>query len=122
MYEYRATLLRVIDGDTVHLALDLGFDVTLNVTGRLHGINTPEMNTPEGRAARDYLDGLINPYGPTLRSAQLLVRTVKDKREKYGRYLVTLWRATEDPATPSINERLITAGHAQPYPAEVRQG
>jgi micrococcal nuclease len=123
MYEYRATLLRVVDGDTVHLAVDLGFDVTLNITGRLHGINTPEMNTEAGHAARGYLLDLIGPAEPGVWLGRLLVHTVKDRREKYGRYLVTLWRDGEDTdQAPSINQRLVGAGHAQPYSGGTRHG
>lgn len=114
MYEYRATLLRVVDGDTVHLAVDLGFDTTHHITGRLLGINTPELPTPEGKAARQHLLDLL--------SLNLLVHTVKDRREKYGRYLVTLWRDGEDTSGPSINQRMVDDGHAQPYSGEARRG
>lgn len=41
MYEYRATVIRVIDGDTVDLRIDLGFDASINVRVRLDGIDAP---------------------------------------------------------------------------------
>ena len=46
MYEYRAKIIKIIDGDTVDVDIDLGFDVILsNQRVRLHGIDTPESRT-----------------------------------------------------------------------------
>lgn len=60
-YRYRASLIRVIDGDTYVLDVDLGFTVHAHVTVRLRGLDTPERHTPAGQraaaAARDYLIG-----------------------------------------------------------------
>lgn len=130
MYEYSASVLRVVDGDTVHLAVDLGFDVTHRVTARLSGINAPEKGTPEGRLAADWLTRLVafavTTFPPPLSIPvvgwPVVVRTDKDRREKYGRYLVRLWRAGEDLSKPSINERMVAAGHAVEYHGEARHG
>ncbi len=62
MYEYRARITRVIDGDTVEAEIDLGFHVSLTVTLRLAGINAPETKgteRPRGLAATRSLDALI---------------------------------------------------------------
>jgi micrococcal nuclease len=110
MYQYRATVLRVIDGDTVHVDLDLGCDVHQRMTLRLFGINAPEMRTPEGPAARDHLIrllGLVEGLGFPV----VVVDTIKDRREKYGRYLAVL--STIDGL--NVNERMILDGHAVPY-------
>lgn len=108
MYEYRAAVLKVVDGDTVHLMVDLGFDVQRKDSFRLFGINAPEMSTPEGIAAKDHLSLLLayragdpNP---------LTITTVKDRREKYGRYLATLWMGGE-----SVNLKMVQDGHAVEY-------
>lgn len=103
MYEYRALILRVVDGDTVHADVDLGFDAHQRMTLRLAGINAPEMGTPEGVAAKQWLaDALLGAHaGP------LTIRTVKDRREKYGRYLATLYVNGVD-----LNEAMVAAGHA----------
>ena len=45
MYEYSATIRRWVDGDTVDVTLDLGFDILYNNRIRLFGINTPESRT-----------------------------------------------------------------------------
>lgn len=110
MYEYRATLLRVVDGDTVHLEVDLGLDVRLQIGTRLAGIDAPELNTLAGKASRDYLRLLIPPGTP------VTVRTEKDRREKYGRYLV--WITMLDGV--DVNGLLVAEGHARPYDGGAR--
>lgn len=81
MYEYLATIEKVVDGDTLHVTIDLGMDCSVKTTIRINGINAPEMSTDEGRAAKDYASSLL-PVGE-----KVILRTIKDKREKYGRYL-----------------------------------
>lgn len=56
MWSYRATLNRVIDGDTYVLDLDLGFHVKLTETIRLLGIDTPERGTAAGRRATAFVN------------------------------------------------------------------
>ena len=61
MYEYAATVERVVDGDTIDVTLDLGFSIQYQARIRLHGINTPESRTRDkaekarGLAAKDYV-------------------------------------------------------------------
>jgi endonuclease YncB( thermonuclease family) len=106
MYEYRATIIRVVDGDTVHALVDLGCDVEIALTIRLAGIDCPELGTPEGAAAKEYAEEWFAAAGPSL-----VLNTVKDKREKYGRYLGYF-----RDATGCLNAELLTSGHAVPYP------
>lgn len=105
MYEYRAQILRVIDGDTVRCRVDMGLDARLDLTLRLAGIDTPELPTAEGIAARDTLTAWLADIGN-----EVIVRTIKDRREKYGRYLAKLY----DPRNlqASLNEQLVMAGLA----------
>ena len=108
MYEYRARIVRVIDGDTVKAEVDLGFHISSRMTMRLFGINTPEIkgvSRPEGLAARDFLIQLIDTY--THDTGELTIRTQKDATEKYGRLLATLLADNVN-----LNEALIAAGHA----------
>ena len=107
MYEYRAAIIRVVDGDSLHAEVDLGFDVRMRMKLRLAGVNAPEMNTLEGKTARGYL---IELFG-TLPAAVTL-RTEKDRQEKYGRYLAWIHL----PDGRSVNELLLATGHAIPYP------
>lgn len=105
MFEYRCTVLRVVDADTLHVEVDLGLDLRTRLTIRLDGVDAPEMSTPEGVAARDFVLGWVAEPGP------LTLRTTKDRREKYGRYLGVV----HGQYGPSLNAVLVTAGHAKPY-------
>ena len=93
----------MVAGDTVWLDVELGFDVKRKDSFRLFGIDAPEMSTPEGVAARGWLI-------EKLARGLSMVTTHKDDREKYGRYLATLWAGNEN-----INEAMIKAGHAVAY-------
>lgn len=109
MYEYRATILRVVDGDTVHAEIDLGLDVSTRITLRLAGLDAPEASSPEGIAATAWLA----EHAPV--GSRLIVRTTKDHREKFGRYLGTLIADGVE-----LNAAMIAAGHASPYGGERR--
>lgn len=110
MYEYRATIVKVIDGDTVEAHVDLGFAVSFVERFRLYGINAPETkgeSREDGRAATEFLRTLIAKHAP---DSVLTIHTHKDKREKYGRYLAVLLAGSLN-----LNEVMVNAGHAVPY-------
>lgn len=113
VYERHATVTKVVDGDTLHLDVDLGCDITVAMTVRLFGVNAPEHGTPEGDAATAFVRSWVATWG----ASPFRLRTVKDKREKYGRYLADL--LTYD-AEPSLCEALLAAGHAVPYDGGAR--
>lgn len=80
LFIYAAQVTHVIDGDTLELMIDLGFDVHKAHRIRLRGINTPERNTPEGdRAAAFVQERLKN-------CARVVVKTSR-KIDMYGRYI-----------------------------------
>jgi micrococcal nuclease len=110
MYEYQATILKVVDGDTVHARVDLGFDTHVGMKLRLSGINAPEMKTPEGLPAKDHLTQLLGQHGPT-GQVPLVIRTEKDRTEKYGRYLATLLL----PEDVDLNRQMVVDGFAVVY-------
>lgn len=96
-----ATVLRVVDGDTVHLDLDLGWDVGIKKNCRVLGINAPEMNTPEGVAAKAYASMLLNVGDAVVFTSHRL--------DKYGRPLGEIkYDGGGDFAT-----NMLTAGHAK---------
>jgi micrococcal nuclease len=115
MYEYTAKVLRVVDGDTLDLDVDLGFRVHLTDRYRLAGIDAPESVGPRasdaGRAAKVWLEREL-PTGTLVR-----VRTDRDKAEKFGRWLATVFRldAAGHPDAHSINDAMVAAGHARAY-------
>lgn len=60
MYEYRAKVLRVVDGDTLYLAVDMGLETTRILDVRLYGINCPEMHdAPAGATAKAYTEAWV---------------------------------------------------------------
>ena len=91
MYEYACTVDRVVDGDTVDVVLDLGFDVSFFSRVRLYGIDTPESRT---RDKDEKARGLISKkfLQEALADQEVVIKTkLKDSRGKYGRVLGELW-------------------------------
>ena len=88
MYEYACKVKRVVDGDTVDVVLDLGFDVSYSCRVRLYGIDTPESRTrnkdekARGKMAGSFLKEAIED------GEKVVIQTkLKDSRGKYGRVL-----------------------------------
>lgn len=110
MYEYNARLVKVHDGDTCTLDIDLGFSFWhLKQSVRLFGINAPELATPEGKTARQYASDYFGAL-----DTLVVIRTLKDAHEKYGRWLVKIWRA-DSVTGPSLNDLLVSSGNAVVY-------
>lgn len=109
MYDYNATLIAVIDGDTVDLDIDLGLDIHNMIRVRLYGINTPELHSssPAQRALATKAKQFAIDF---LTGKNITIQTYKDRKEKYGRYLATIF-ANGD----SLNLALITSGLAVEY-------
>ena len=63
LYTYKATVERVIDGDTLLVRIDLGFRTTIQERVRLRGIDEPEMSTAEGKRTRDYVKATLGDPG-----------------------------------------------------------
>ena len=118
MYQYRATVLDCHDGDTLHLAVDLGCDITVRMTVRLLGINAPELATADGKTARDFIVSLL----PSDR--QVWIATTKDRKEKYGRDLgrVFLDRASMegDVSAGCVNDLMVAGSYAVRYTGGAR--
>ena len=119
IYIYKAELIRVVDGDTVDLMIDLGFDTSRKERFRLYGIDAPEMNTAEGKEAKAWLIGVLGPYGAIY--VQTIQLSTKAKRDKYGRFLAVLYDELptlvpimREPIHPmSINAQMMVEGHAK---------
>lgn len=103
MYEYRAFVVRVIDGDTVIMDVDLGFYTYSRMSCRLYGINAIELNQPGGSAAHTHLAGLL-PEGKGV-----IVKSVKP--DKYaGRFDAIV--LVIDPVLIIINDQMVSDGYA----------
>lgn len=109
MYEYKANVMRVVDGDTVVLDIDLGLSVwQRDEHVRLLGINAPEMRRPtleRGRAAKAFLAEIL-PVGQ-----EVIINTVKDKSDKYGRYLARIYVEGQ---SMTVNDLMLSEGHGVP--------
>ena len=110
-YVYHASLVDVVDGDTIKVEMDVGFELTLNVVVRLENINAPEINTAAGKRARDFI-------AKKLKGAHLVIET--KKRGKFGRYIAKVYyhRTRSDYREilqygSLINDDMIQARHAK---------
>lgn len=120
MYEYRASILRVVDGDTVDVDIDLGFGVWLrNERVRIMGIDTPESRTSDsiekkfGLAAKARLKSLLG------KQAVLKTQVSKDGEDmkgKFGRILgdFVCWDAKNDRES-MVTTIMIAEGHCVSY-------
>jgi micrococcal nuclease len=121
MYEYKAIVDRVVDGDTIKCTIDLGFSTWKKVTVRMEGINTPESRTRDleekklGLAAKDRLIEMLeyNDNKCVLKVSGL---------GKFGRALATVYVDTLSSLAENsslteinINQQLIEEGHAVVY-------
>lgn len=126
MYEYRVKILRVVDGDTVDVDIDLGFGVWMHKERvRLYGIDTPESRTRDkeekkyGKAAKAFLQEKLEAGTP-------LLRTFKDGVGKYGRILGEFWVEEHNEehnitAKTNINQLMVEEHHAAPYHGQSKE-
>jgi len=104
-FTYNAEVLKIHDGDTITCNVDLGFSVKVVMTFRLKGIDTPELigvNRQKALDARDFLKSKL--------TKNIIIKTYKDQREKYGRYLCEIFIGKI-----SINQLMIKEGYAIAY-------
>ena len=118
MYEYKAKITRVVDGDTVDALIDCGFSIFRQERIRLYGIDAYESRTRDkeekkkGLAAKARLKELVKE-GKSL----VIVRTEIDKKGKFGRLLGRIYHPLEfgQLGGLSYNEILVKEGHAVNY-------
>jgi endonuclease YncB( thermonuclease family) len=89
LYTYSARVVRVVDGDTLLLEIDVGFRMRSEQKVRLRGINCAESGTLKGDATAGFVAQQLYAKSPDNGAPAVAVRTYKS--EKYGRYLVDLW-------------------------------
>jgi micrococcal nuclease len=110
-YVYNAIVKSIYDGDTIKVDIDLGFGVWLHDQNiRLSGINSPELKGSSkilGEKSRDRLSNL-------LLNKTIKLETIKDKKEKYGRWLGIISIKIMDKET-CINDLMISEGLAVKY-------
>lgn len=110
LYNYKATVERIIDGDTIEFTIDVGFKTYMRMNMRLAGIDAPEIKTQEGKDAKKWLSEQL-PIGHEV------LLNVYRTADKYGRYLaIVTYNGIE------INNLLIKSGHAVEYHGGKRGG
>lgn len=119
MYEYKATVIKVIDGDTVDVDIDLGFGIVLkDERVRIMGIDTPESRTRDkvekifGLAAKERLKELLD-------DKTILKTTInkdgEDMKGKFGRILGNFIVERYEGEEELVTDVMIDEGHAVPY-------
>jgi endonuclease YncB( thermonuclease family) len=113
-YSYRCKVVRVVDGDTIDVDIDLGFAITARKRLRLYGVNTWETRgaeRPRGLLAKEYVETLL------LSVKEVWVQTLMDAEGKYGRLLAWVWVLVEGdfPGYVCLNTELLRLGHGREY-------
>ena len=119
MYEYYVRKVEnIVDGDTIDVIIDLGFDILFQSRVRLAGIDTPESRTKDvaekalGLEAKEYLKKQLKD------AKSVVIKTEKmDSSEKYGRILGWVY---VDGSTVSVNDKMINDGYAWGYLGETK--
>ena len=119
MYEYFVKEVKnVVDGDTIDVIIDLGFDILFASRVRLAGIDTPESRTTDkaekalGIEAKEYLKKQLKD------AKAVVIRTEKmDSSEKYGRILGWVYVNGD---SESLNNKMINDGYAWGYLGETK--
>ena len=118
MYEYKCKVKRVVDGDTMDVVIDLGFDIFHSCRVRLAGIDTPESRTRDldekarGKLSKAYLK-------ESIKGRKVVLKTkLKDSRGKFGRVIAEVWVEFEKGSLRNVNELMIKECHAVRYNAE----
>ena len=119
MYEYFIKEVKnIVDGDTIDVIIDLGFDILFSSRVRLAGIDTPESRTTDkaekvlGLEAKEYLKKQLKD------AKSVVIRTEKmNSSEKYGRILGWVYINGE---SESVNNKMINDGYAWGYLGETK--
>jgi micrococcal nuclease len=122
-FKYRIKALeRVVDGDTIDVAIDLGFDVCTSQRVRLLGIDTPESRTsdkeekPFGLLSKKKLkEWCLKAVASEKDNIEMEIRCLEaDSRGKFGRVLAEVW-VREDETWTNVNKWMCDNGYAVPY-------
>ncbi len=109
LYHYKAKVVEVYDGDTCTVDIDLGLHTWIKGEKiRLVRINAPELkgdDRTKGLKSRDYLRSLIL-------DKEIFIETIKDKKEKYGRYLGEIWLKGSENKFININDLMVENKYA----------
>lgn len=107
LYTYKARVEEVLDGDTLKVDFLLGLGNRRGETIRLNHIDCPEADTPEGKAAKRFVESELAGC------EAITVKSVRTRKEKWGRYLADVFYQKKGAAGPVyLNQLLLDKGHA----------
>ncbi len=114
LYTYQAYVIDIIDGDTIEVVIDLGFDFTTVQQLRLRSLDAPEILSSDGKAAKALMEKILSRARD---GGKILIKTSK-REDQYGRYLVDIFlpsslrgpQARGNPEYISINQELLDSG------------
>lgn len=109
-YIYKATVMRIIDGDTVDLDIDLGFHVSIKQRVRLAGIDTPEKTSSNRETRESAFKAMIRLKELIPENSTVSIQTFKS--DKYGRMLAVI---LNDSLDKSVNQILLDEHLATEY-------
>lgn len=109
MWTYQANVLKVIDGDTIDVAIDLGFSIHFKTRMRMLGVDTAEKITSFGKVTKSILVTALEGK---------MVKVEVSKPDKYGRYLCRVWLNSDE----SVNDQMIRKGLAKSYMGDSKMG
>ena len=122
MYEYKCKeIKKIVDGDTLDVVLDLGFNIFHSCRVRMAGIDTPESRTRDldekarGKLAKEFLKNWVTEYENNKKN--IVIKTKKEiAKGKFGRVLGELWVEGVN-----VNEDMMESYHAVPYSAQNKE-
>ncbi|MBI4711252.1 MAG: thermonuclease family protein, partial [Candidatus Omnitrophica bacterium] len=106
LYTYQAFVERVIDGDTLKVEIDLGFNIRIRQTLRLKGIDCPEMGSAEGKAAKRFVENALQGL------ESITLKSTQTRKEKWGRYLGDVFCMDKTGKQQYLNNALLEKGQA----------
>lgn len=107
MYNYKAKLIRIIDGDTIEVEIDLGFNIRINQIVRIYGIDAPELKSSDP-VERKYATRAMEKLRELLLDRDLFINIIKQK-DKYGRYLADITVGIYVVSQFLVDEKLVWA-------------
>ena len=110
MFEYKCEVIKVVDGDTVDVNIDVGFSIFHKARVRMYGMDTPESRT---RDLDEKARGLISKQfilDKVANAKEIIIKTQKDGKGKFGRVLGKIFIDGEN-----INQSMIDQSLAVEY-------
>lgn len=118
MFEYKARIVRVVDGDTFDAVVDLGFGISFKERFRLAGVNTPETYGVK-KDTEEYKLGIkaTKEVERLCLNKDVIIQTARDTKGKYGRYIANVFLDLDTESAvfydSNLSDHLVKEGFAQ---------